>query len=62
MLGHKAKTFKTHLAVCLEDLVSPDNFYHEVEAKLDLTFVCDLVRDCYSSCMGRSSIDQNNNE
>jgi transposase len=57
MLGHKAKMFKTHPAVCLEDLVPPDNFDREVEAKLVLTFVRDLVRDCYSSRLGRPSID-----
>jgi transposase len=57
MLGHKAKAFTTHPAVCLEDLVPPNNFYRQVQAKLDLTFVRDLVRDCYSSHMGRPSID-----
>ena len=57
MLGHKAKVFKTHPAICLEDLVPPDNFYRQVEAKLDLSFVRELVRDCYSSRMGRPSID-----
>jgi transposase len=57
MLGHKAKAFKTHPALCLEDLVPPDNFYRQLEAKLDLTFVRDLVRECYSSRMGRPSID-----
>ena len=57
MLGHKAKIFKSHLAVSVEDLVPQDNFYREVEAKLDLTFVRDLVRDCYASRMGRPSID-----
>lgn len=57
MLGHKAKAFKTHLAISLEDLVPLDNFYRKVEAKLDLTFVRDLVRGCYSSHMGRPSID-----
>jgi transposase len=57
MLGHKAKLLKVHTAVCLEDLVPPDNFYRELDVKLDLTFVRDLVRDCYASSMGRPSID-----
>ena len=57
MLGHKAKAFTVHPAVCLEDLVPPGNFYRQVEAKLDLTFVRDLVEDSYSSQMGRPSID-----
>jgi hypothetical protein len=60
MLGHKAKVLKMHTAVCLEDLVPPDNFYRELEVKLDLTFVRGLVRDRYSSCMGRPSIDPQN--
>jgi transposase len=57
MLGHKDKVPKVHTAVCLEDLVPPDNFYRELEVKLDLTFVRDLVRDYYSSHMERPSID-----
>jgi transposase len=57
MLGHKAKVFKTHPTVSVENLVPPDNFYRKVEARLDLTFVRDLVKDCYSSRMGRPSID-----
>jgi hypothetical protein len=44
--------FKTHPAVRLEDLVLSDNFYREIEAKLDLTFAPDLLRDCYSPRMG----------
>lgn len=57
MLGHKAQVFKTHPSICLNDLVPLDNFYREVAAKLDLSFVRELVRDCYSSRMGRPSID-----
>jgi hypothetical protein len=41
----------------LDALVPPDNFYRELEVKLDLTFVRDLVRDHYASRMGRPSID-----
>ena len=57
MLGHKAQVFKTHPAVCLNDLVPLDNFYRQVEAKQDMSFVRELVRDCSSSRMGRPSID-----
>ncbi len=57
MLGHKTKVRKVHKAICLEDLVPPDNFYRDLEVKLDLTFVRDLVRDHYASRMGRPSID-----
>ena len=52
MLGHKAKIFKTHLAISIDDLVPLNNFYRKVEAKVDLTFVRDLVKDSYSSRMG----------
>jgi transposase len=57
VFGQKVKCFKVHTAVSLENLVPPDNFYRELETKLDLTFVRDLVRDHYSSGMGRPSID-----
>jgi len=57
MLGHKPKLFKQHTAISLEDLVPRDNFYRQVEAKLDLSFVRDLVREHYASVMGRPSID-----
>ena len=57
MLGYKARIFKVHAEVSLEDLVPEDNFYRHVDATLDLSFVRDLVRDCYSSSMGRPSID-----
>jgi len=33
------------------------NFYREVEAKLDLGFVRNLVRECYAFRMGRPSVD-----
>lgn len=57
MLGYEAKVFITHPCVCLDSLVPPDNFYRQVETKLDLTFVRDLVRPCYASYAGRPSID-----
>ena len=57
MLGHKGRVFKTHRALSVEALVPPDNFYRELEAKLDLTFVRDLVSACYSPRMGRPSVD-----
>jgi transposase len=57
MLGQKPKIFKVHLCLTLDDLVPKDNFYRQVEAKLDLSFVRELVKDCYASSMGRPSID-----
>jgi transposase len=57
VLGYKAKTFKAHTEVSLEELVPQDNFYRHVEQVLNLSFVRDLVRDCYSPSMGRPSID-----
>jgi transposase len=56
MLGSKFRLFRVHTAICLETLVPPDNFYREVEAKIDLSFVRDLVRNHYSP-IGRPSID-----
>jgi transposase len=57
MLGLKVKLFKIHPAISLENLVPQNNFYRHVEAKLDLSFVRDLVKAFYSSSMGRPSID-----
>ena len=57
MLGHKVKSFKEHIALSLEDLVPRDNFYRQLESKLDLNFVHDLVRDTYDHLIGRPSID-----
>jgi transposase len=56
MLGQKEKQF-TAQVVSLEQLVPPDNFYRQLEAKLDLSFVYDLVKGCYASSRGRPSID-----
>jgi transposase len=41
----------------IKALVPQDNFYRKLEAKLDLSFVRDLVREYYSRKMGRPSID-----
>ena len=43
MLGHKARKFKQHQSLLLDDLVPDDNFYHQVERSLDLSFVRDLA-------------------
>jgi transposase len=57
MVGQKEKHFKAQLALSLEQLVPQDHFYRRLEAKLDLRFVCDLVKDSYALGMGRPSID-----
>ena len=56
MLGEKLREFKA-CVVSLETLVPKDNFYRRVEAKLDLSFVRELVREHYAQHMGRPSID-----
>lgn len=56
MLGYQPKCFREQM-ISLEQLVPADNFYRLVEAKLDLSFVRELVRNCYASRMGRPSID-----
>ena len=56
MLGLKLKLFRTQM-VSLETLIPPYNFYRRLEANLDLSFVRDLVKDCYASNTGRPSID-----
>jgi hypothetical protein len=56
MMGIKQRTFKIHPNTCLEALLPEDHFYRQLEAKLDLSFVRDLVAYLYSPC-GRASID-----
>jgi transposase len=56
MMGTKVRSFHAHIEISLEQLVPRDNFYRHVEAKLDLNFVRDLVKDTYSA-FGRPSID-----
>lgn len=56
MLGHQPKCFREQ-TISLEQLVPVDNFYRKVEAKLDLSFVRELVKACYASNRGRPSID-----
>ncbi len=56
MLGHKAREFKQHQSISLEDLVPADNFYRQVERSIDLSFVRKLASEFYAS-IGRPSID-----
>ena len=56
MMGIKNRDFKPQALVCLEDLVPHKHFYRDVETKLDLTFVRELVRDFYVP-YGRTSVD-----
>jgi transposase len=56
MLGHKAREFKQHKSISLEDLVPDDNFYRQAERSIDLSFVRDLAAEFYSN-IGRTSVD-----
>jgi transposase len=56
MMGTKIRTFSPLESVSLEELVPKDNFYRRLEATIDLSFVRELVRDCYASS-GRPSVD-----
>ena len=55
-MGHRSKRFKLFTETNLEALLPAGNFYRQLEAKLDLSFVRDLVRDRYEA-LGRPSID-----
>lgn len=57
MLGHKEKSFKAHPGLTLDNLVPENHFYRQVEAKLDFSFVRDLVQGHYAPRSGRPSID-----
>ena len=56
MLGHKARDFRQHECISLEDLVPEDNFYRQVERSIDLGFVRELAAEFYAS-IRRPSID-----
>jgi transposase len=56
MMGTKARLFTPVPSVSLEDLVPKDHFYRHVDRYLDLSFVRELVKDCYTQG-GRPSID-----
>src|SRR5690606_605682 len=55
MLSQKTRDFQPQF-VSIEALVPEDNFYRELQEKLDLEFVRDLVRHYYKP-FGRPSID-----
>ena len=56
MMGTKIRNFAPLPNLSLEELVPKDNFYRHLDRKLDLSFVRDLVEDCYA-CSGRPSVD-----
>jgi transposase len=57
MLGPlKPRRLSDPIAVSLENLVPASNFYRHLEAKLDLSFVRQWVRELYAD-HGRPSID-----
>jgi transposase len=56
MMGIKDRCFKTHPHLNLDDLVPANNFYRDLERKVDLSFVRDWVAPFYTA-RGRPSID-----
>jgi len=56
MMGIKPRAFQTHSQISLEQLVPHPHFYRQLEAKVDLAFVRDLVAPLYAP-FGRPSID-----
>ena len=56
MMGTKARCFTPVPAVSLEEFVPADHFYRHLDWALDLSFVRDLVQDCYAAS-GRPSVD-----
>jgi transposase len=57
MMGRKTRVFTTLPAVSLDDLLPADHFYRHLDRVLDLSFVRDLVQECYVAGVGRPSID-----
>jgi transposase len=57
MMGMKARSFATlPRNLSLEDLVPEENFYRRLEARLDLSFVRELVAPLYAKG-ARPSVD-----
>lgn len=57
MLGPpKARDLDRPVLISVESYVPKDHFYRHLHRVLDLSFVRDLVADCYAS-VGRPSID-----
>jgi transposase len=56
MMVQRTKRFKCFAPTNLDALVPAKHFYRQLEAKLDLSFVRDLVHGCYEE-LGRPSID-----
>src|SRR5215213_2761724 len=56
MMGTKERAFGPLCNLSVETLVPADHFYRHLDAKLDLAFVRDLVRETYKEG-GRPSID-----
>ena len=56
MMGLKERAFGPKVSVSLEELVPQDHFYRHLQKVLDLSFVYDLVGECYAVA-GRPSID-----
>src|SRR5215210_3634635 len=55
-MGTKERRFSTLTDVSLEELVPADHFYRRLEARLELSFVRELVRPLYANG-GRPSVD-----
>jgi transposase len=56
MMGTKIRDFAPLPNLSLEELVPKDNFYRRLEERVDLSFLRELVSDCYASS-GRPSVD-----
>ncbi len=56
MMGTKERSFQPLLNVSVEDLIPADHFYRHLDRSLDLSFVRELVTDCYA-VGGRPSIN-----
>ena len=56
MRGTKLRNFAPLPDLSLEGLIPKDNFYRRLQEELDLSFVRELVKDCYAPS-GRPSVD-----
>ena len=57
MLKHRPPTQSTLEFVCIDELVPKDHLLRKIEAKIDFSFIHELVKDLYCDNNGRPALD-----
>ena len=57
MLKNRPPTQSTLEFVCIDELVPKDHLLRKIEAKIDFSFIHELVKDLYCDNNGRPALD-----